>query len=320
VAIEGVDYSWARPDPVCLSKNGKRFAVRYVSWDRTGKNINMAEADRLIAAGLSIVTNWEFAATDQLKGRTRGQNDATEADRLHRLAGGTPGRPIYFSADFDASEAQLVECLKYLTGCADTIGWNRVGVYGGYRTIAFMRDAGVRWLWQTFAWSEGRWHSAANIQQYRNGVTMCGGDIDLNRAMTADYGQWTDGGIMALTDADVRRIWRDGDLISVPDLTTIGATRTAESKEKEPEWAPGTYFREVYENVARTRKDVRALAAPDPVAFAQALASDEHALDALATAVAARVGMIPTAQQIARQVIDQLRDRITLTSAQNGGG
>jgi hypothetical protein len=312
MAIEGVDYSWGRPDPVCLAKNGKRFAVRYVSWDRTGKNINMAEADRLRSAGLSIVTNWEFAARDQLKGRAQGQNDATEADRLHRLAGGTPGRPIYFSTDFDATTAQLVECLKYLAGCADSIGWGRVGVYGGYRTIEFMHDAGVRWLWQTYAWSGGRWHPAAHIQQYRNGVVLCGGETDLNRAMTVDYGQWPDGGIMALTDADVRRIWRDGDLIAVPDLTTIGADRTAEDKEANPEWAPGTYLRETYENVARARASIRDLAAPDPVAFAQALAADERALDALATAVAARIGMIPTAQQIARQVLDQYRDRLTL--------
>lgn len=187
---EGVDYSWGRPDPAELYRLGKRFAVRYVSYDRTGKNLTKAEADRLHAAGLATVTNWEHSHLDQLGGYSRGVEHAREADRLHRACGGPPDRPIYFSTDFDASPAQLATCYDYLRGCADVLGWDRVGVYGGIRTIDHMADRGVRWLWQTYAWSAGQWHPATDLRQYRNGVRLAGGEVDLNKAMTSDFGQW----------------------------------------------------------------------------------------------------------------------------------
>lgn len=50
--------------------------------------------------------------------------------------------------------------------------------------------------------------------------------------------------------------------------------------------------------------------AVDPVEFVQALVGNETALDALATAVASRVGMIPTAEEIARATADKLHDRL----------
>lgn len=188
--VEGVDYAWSRPDPTALYAAGKRFAIRYVSYDRTGKNLTRQEADRLQAAGLAIVTNWEWDPRDQLGGRQRGRVHATEADRQHRQCGGPPDRPIYFSTDFDATAAQLQVCYDYPRGCADVIGWDRVGVYGGIRTVTYMADRGVRWLWQTYAWSSGRWDSRAHIRQYRNGVRLAGGTVDLNRATVPDYGQW----------------------------------------------------------------------------------------------------------------------------------
>lgn len=202
MSVEGVDYSWGRPDLAELARLGKRFIIRYVSWDRTGKNLNKSEADNAIAAGLSVVTNWEWDARDQLGGRSRGVEHAREADRLHRAAGGPAGRPIYFSTDFDASTAQLATCYAYLEGAASVLGWARVGVYGSRRTIDYMASRGVRWLWQTYAWSgfsplsgrfdedNSRWHSKANLHQYNNGVRVAGADCDLNRAMTVDFGQW----------------------------------------------------------------------------------------------------------------------------------
>jgi hypothetical protein len=35
-----------------------------------------------------------------------------------------------------------------------------------------------------------RWHPRAHLQQYRNGVALAGGTVDLDRAATVDYGQW----------------------------------------------------------------------------------------------------------------------------------
>jgi len=202
MALEGVDYSWARPTPADLYKAGKRFAVRYLSWGSSGRGnsilsgasngkvLTKSEADRLQAAGLAVVSNWEFRTDDQLRGRDGGRFDAREADRLHLDRGGPAEAPIYFSTDFDASTTQLATCYEYLRGCADILGWDRVGVYGGYRTIAYMHGRGVKWLWQTYAWSGGRWHPGAQLQQYKNGVKVAGADVDLNRATAMNFGQW----------------------------------------------------------------------------------------------------------------------------------
>lgn len=202
MALEGVDYSWARPAPADLYKAGKRFAVRYLSWGSSGRGnsilsgasngkvLTKSEADKLQAAGLAVVSNWEFRTDDQMRGRDGGRYDAREAERLHLDRGGDPAAPIYFSTDFDASTAQLTTCYEYLRGCADVLGWDRVGVYGGYRTIAHMHGKGVKWLWQTYAWSGGRWHPGAQLQQYKNGVKVAGADVDLNRATTTNFGQW----------------------------------------------------------------------------------------------------------------------------------
>lgn len=207
--IEGVDYSWGRPRPSELAELGKRFAVRYVSYATTGKNLTRGEADALRAAGLSIVTNWENQAGDQLGGISRGRTHAAEADRLHRQCGGPPDRPIYFSTDFDATADQLKVCYDYLRGCADIIGWDRVGVYGGRRTIDYMLGRGVQWRWQTYAWSglnnrfnpdDPRWVDGTHIHQYNNGVRLDNADTDLDRAMTADYGQWGQEDDVELTD------------------------------------------------------------------------------------------------------------------------
>jgi hypothetical protein len=205
VTVEGVDYSWGRPDPRTLFRLGKRFAIRYLSYDTTGKNLTRAEADRLVAAGLAVVSNWEDAAGDQLGGYNRGVTHATEAARQHRACGGPPDRPIYFSTDFDATTRQLATCYDYLRGAASVIGWARVGGCGGHRTINYMRDRGVRWLWQTYAWSGGQWAGGAHLRLYRNGVRLAGAEVDLDRAVEADYGQW--GQDMPIDDDGVRRIW-----------------------------------------------------------------------------------------------------------------
>src|SRR5262245_53924168 len=63
----GVDYSWARPSPSGLRAAGYTFAVRYFSYDTTGKNLTASEAHALQAAGVDLVSNWESGASDALK-------------------------------------------------------------------------------------------------------------------------------------------------------------------------------------------------------------------------------------------------------------
>jgi hypothetical protein len=187
----GVDYSWARPSPSGLRSAGYSFAVRYFSHDTTGKNLTASEARALQAAGLDLVSNWEHGASDALKGRARGAADAQEALRQATAAGMPAARPIYFSVDFDATPGQQAAINDYFDGVASVLGVGRTGAYGGFWPIQRLFDAGkITWGWQAFAWSGGMWEPRAQLRQIHNGVTIAGGECDIDQAQTADFGQW----------------------------------------------------------------------------------------------------------------------------------
>ncbi len=209
MAIEGVDYTTtARPSVASLVAGGKKFACRYGGPGGDWKQIGAAEVAELTAAGVAIVANAEGTADGLKGGYAAGVSWARDADAHFRTLGMPPGRPIYLSADWDAAASWMDEIDAAMDGAASVLGRARVGVYGGYDVIAHLAANGkARWFWQTYAWSEGRWHPGCHIQQYRNGVTLGGGTVDLNRAMKADYGQW--GADMFKDDPDaVALIWR----------------------------------------------------------------------------------------------------------------
>lgn len=191
MAIEGVDYAGTRPDPVLLHAAGKRFAVRYGGPGGEWKHLTAAELEVLNAAGLAVVSNAEGAASGLLGGFSVGADWARSADRYFRTLGMPADRPIYLSADWDVQPGQWVAVRDALRGAASVIGAGRVGIYGGLNAIQWARrDAVAAWYWQTYAWSGGRWAPGNQLEQYRNGVTLAGGTVDLCRALVADYGQW----------------------------------------------------------------------------------------------------------------------------------
>jgi Rv2525c-like, glycoside hydrolase-like domain len=202
-----VDYAWSRPDPAGLYAAGKRFASRYLSYDTTGKNLTAAEADELVAAGLAVVCNWEWQAGDARNGYDAGRKYAQEAAKQAAACGMPAGRPIYFSVDYDPA-GYYGQIDAYFRGIASVLPVEQIGAYGGYDTIDYLLAGGlIRWAWQTYAWSGGRWHPGAHVQQYRNGVIVAGGDVDLNRATVDDFGQWpARGDDMALTDDEHRML------------------------------------------------------------------------------------------------------------------
>jgi hypothetical protein len=204
VVRSGVDYSWARPSPSGLRSAGYTFAVRYLSFDTTGKNVTASEARALKAAGVDVVSNWESGASDALKGRARGVSDAQEALRQANAAGMPAGRPIYFSIDFDAQPSQQAAINDYYDGVASVLGKSRTGAYGGIGPIQRLFDAGkITFGWQTFAWSHGQWEPRAQLRQVRNGVTIAGGDCDIDQAQADDFGQW---GAMTSPIADAEKL------------------------------------------------------------------------------------------------------------------
>ena len=198
MARNGGDYAWGRPSIAAMKTAGWTFVSRYLSYESatpgTGKNLSAVEARTLTAAGIDVVSNWEWYgdwAHDYSGGYTRGRQHAIAADAQHRACGGPPGRPIYFSCDFDPTDAQLPTVADYYRGVASILGPARVGAYGGYRTIRYLFDRGViRYGWQTYAWSNGQWDPRAQVRQTRNGVLIGGVDCDLDVAFADDFGQW----------------------------------------------------------------------------------------------------------------------------------
>lgn len=219
VSIEGVDYADARPSPSGLAAAGKHFVVRYGGPGRDSKQLHAAELTALLAAGLNVVANAEGSAGG-LKGAAAGRVWAASALADFTALGMPEHRPIYFSADWDVQPSEYAGVDAALRAAADALGGvARVGIYGGYNIVAHCVGAGTaRWFWQTYAWSGGRWHPAAHIQQYRNGVTVAGGDCDLDRAMAADYGQWGQGDTVDTADVNqiVDRTWNADGIVTNP--------------------------------------------------------------------------------------------------------
>jgi hypothetical protein len=187
--IPGVDYAWARPSPAYLEASGYKFAVRYLSFNTTGKNLTKEEADALRAEGIDVVSNWEWRASDALGGFELGAKYAMAAEEQALAAGMPAGRPIYFSVDWDAQESEQAVINDYFDGVASVIGRERTGAYGGYRVIKRLFDANkITWGWQTYAWSAKQWDLRAQLRQVKNGIE--GGTMDKDLGMAADFGQW----------------------------------------------------------------------------------------------------------------------------------
>jgi hypothetical protein len=207
MTIEGVDYAWERPSPSALRLAGKSFVCRYLSYNKTGKNLSAVERDALWAAGLGICLNWENRADDIIDGFAGGAENAKHALTQANLLGAPSSVPIYFSVDQDTrSNPAMIDA--YFKGIRTVLPVARIGVYGGLSTVQRAVDQGLAsWYWQTAAWSGGAWMKAAHLQQYRNGVTLAGADLDLDRAMRADFGQWT-GEEMSDTDGAIAEQYR----------------------------------------------------------------------------------------------------------------
>jgi len=221
--MEGVDYAWSRPDIAQLAAAGKKFACRYGGPGSDGKQLDPAEAQALSAAGIAVVANAEGSADGLRLGFSAGASWARDAEAHFRACGMPAGRPIYFSVDFDTTSGDWAALDAAMDGAASVIGRDRVGVYGEYSIIEhFAANRKAVWYWQTYAWSGGRWSAHNHIEQYRNGVPLAGATLDLDRALTTDFGQWTTGeeemSVLQHTDAwtNQRVFLEDADVIDIP--------------------------------------------------------------------------------------------------------
>jgi hypothetical protein len=188
--LEGVDFSAGNPSASAFKAAGKHFVCRYLSHD-AWKNLTLEEAKKWSQAGIKIVVVWETTAQRALGGHDAGVEDAKAADSQLRQCGGA-GHPIYFAADWDVTPAQKPTVLAYLNGAASVLGKDRVGLYGSYWAVKGAADENAcKYFWQTYAWSGGNRHPQAQLYQFSNDHTLAGTNVDFDKALKPDYGQWT---------------------------------------------------------------------------------------------------------------------------------
>jgi hypothetical protein len=190
----GLDYAGGRPNPSAITAGGFSFACRYLTSGGPGlpgKLLTPAEYTALGAAGVAVVPNWETTANRMLGGHDAGVTDAQTANAYLTKLGHPAVRPVFFSADFDATPAQQAEIDDYLRGCASVLGPDRVGVYGSYYVVSRCLDNHTAvWAWQTMAWSGGQVDPRAHIVQRIATAVVGGVECDVNEArILPDYGQ-----------------------------------------------------------------------------------------------------------------------------------
>jgi hypothetical protein len=194
VDIFGIDYSFGEGLTVAQMKAaGVKFVCRYISGSSLAsnpKNISKTEFNNLVHGGIDVVLVWETTADRILGGHVAGVQDALAADAATGALGAI-GLPVYFAADFDATEGQQAAINAYLDGVASVIGHDRTGLYAGFYPIARAFNAGkIRYGWQTYAWSGGQLDGRAQLYQYSNGHQMGPTQVDYDKATHVDYGQW----------------------------------------------------------------------------------------------------------------------------------
>ena len=194
----GLDYAGGHISGASLKANGISFVCRYLSSGGASLPYKQLTADEfadLTANGIGVVFNWETTSNFMLGGFSAGVADAQQALNYIRSLPGVPAgyQPVvYFSCDFDEAPSQDAPVEQYLQGAASVLGgMEHVGIYGAFYICARAQAAvGVKYLWQTEAWSGGNITSAVNIMQ-RNSLgyqTIDGVQCDINEAHTDDIG------------------------------------------------------------------------------------------------------------------------------------
>jgi hypothetical protein len=212
-----IDFAVRRIPPDQIKAAGYDGVVNYVSEARPGadfeaKPITREYADALRAAGLHIVSNFQYgkpgwsAPSDFTRGYDGGVADAQTALRLHGAAGGGNSAPIFFSVDDDIDlNTWNSLAVQWFRGINSVLGVDRTGIYGHSQAcgwaindnvIGHSTTAGHRWAWQTKSWSHGEREPAAVLYQEvvnspsNPGPLLGGINVDVDEVLAADFGQW----------------------------------------------------------------------------------------------------------------------------------
>jgi hypothetical protein len=179
-----------------IKSAGLDFACRYYSHN-PGKNLSPAEAAKLQASGIRLVSVWEAAGN--LPGSfsaDQGTRDAAEALRQAEAVGQPPGTTIYFAVDFDALASQISNLIVPYFASVNTVlaGKYQVGVYGSGLVCTTLRTANLArnfWLACAPGWQGTRnftgWHIRQSLPADPWGF---GFDVDPDEAVAGDFGAW----------------------------------------------------------------------------------------------------------------------------------
>lgn len=187
----GFDYSYNRPSIDAVVASGCKFVVRYVDVPGiSSKNITRSEDQQLQAHGINVVLVFERSARRAAAGCEAGRYDANRVTRALRSLGRSELTPVYYAVDFDAKWYQVS---SYARCWAQVRSAPISGLYGSVRIVKSARAEGlVSFGWATYAWRYNQaWPSGdvAQLRQVQNGVRFGGGNVDINYAMSANYGQ-----------------------------------------------------------------------------------------------------------------------------------
>jgi hypothetical protein len=161
--------------------HGYTFGASYLSYDPS-KNWSQSLVRSYAKAGIARVFVWETSAARALSGCAGGASDA----RAALTQGARFGfRALFFAVDFELQPNEASTVASYFRCIDGVIGVRLTGAYGGYSTVSLLFDRHlIRYGWQTYAWSGGRWDRRAQLEQYLNGNAF-----DYDRAVAKDYGQ-----------------------------------------------------------------------------------------------------------------------------------
>jgi len=216
----GVDTNGTTLDIAFAKSQGIGFVGRYVSFDGTHPALTAEEAQRFHDGGMPLVLIWEVDQKrafeeHSLQGQhALGSSDGAAAKTALQQIGAY-GQAVYFTIDFDVTDAMWKTTLKdsktgntisvgdlivaYFKGINSILGVARTGAYGTYTVLHELFDQGrITYGWQqTFNKHAGDPRDKrAQLRQYAFGYDTTGwgvagaGALDYDRAVHAKYGQW----------------------------------------------------------------------------------------------------------------------------------
>lgn len=216
--MKGVDYSdrvsnWGAFFDALKAK-GYDVIYRYLSSYTKGATI--AELETAYSRGFKVGFYYETSETAALGGFDRGAAHAKSAlaflEKLHV----PQTMPVCYTVDFDATAQQLSGPVReYFVGVRSVVAQRQIGVYGGYRSVAYIMDQGLAaFAVQTEAWSylNGTskpvvWHPKATARQWTvHGPGNIGGIVCDGLDIVGDLPVYDPNGGDEMTQEEYKRL------------------------------------------------------------------------------------------------------------------